>query len=106
LIGKSDFDFQDEAHARLAFEDEKNIMNTRTPKIDFVEKEVINGEEHWVSTTKMPLINFTGEVVGTFGVSSDVTKMKKLEKDFELKDETLKKEEKAYEDKIHQLEAT
>jgi len=105
LIGKSDFDFQDEAHANLAFEDEKNIMKTRTPKIDFVEKEVINGEEHWVSTTKMPLINSKGEVVGTFGVSSDVTKMKKLEKDFQLKDETLKKEEQAYEDKIKELEA-
>ena len=106
LIGKSDFDFQDEAHANLAFEDEKNIMKTRTPKIDFVEKEVINGEEHWVSTTKMPLINSKGEVVGTFGVSSDVTKMKKLEKDFQQKDQILKKEEKTYEDKINQLEAT
>jgi len=106
LIGKSDFDFQDEAHANLAFEDEKNIMRTRTPKIDFVEKEVINGEEHWVSTTKMPLVNSRGEVMGTFGVSSDVTKMKKLEKDFLLKDEILKKEEQEYEAKIKRLEET
>ncbi|HEY8512889.1 MAG TPA: GAF domain-containing protein, partial [Cyclobacteriaceae bacterium] len=41
LLGKSDFDFQDEVHAREAFEDEKDIMRTRQPKVDFVEREVL-----------------------------------------------------------------
>jgi PAS domain S-box-containing protein len=82
LIGKSDFDFQHENHAKEAFEDEKVIMETRVPKVDYVEKEIwSNGSEHWVSTTKMPLLNGRGEVMGTFGISRDVTKAKMLEQE-------------------------
>ncbi len=105
LIGKSDFDFQDQAHAQDAFDDEKNIMETQKPKIDYVEKEVLtDGSEHWVSTTKMPLINARGEVVGTFGISRDVTKLKKLEIEVLNKDKSLMEEKKEYEEKIINLE--
>jgi PAS domain S-box-containing protein len=105
ILGKTDFDFQDEVHAREAFEDEKNIMKTRVPKIDYVEKEIkMDGSESYVSTTKMPLINNVGEVVGTFGISRNVTKLKKLEMDVIKKDELLKAEEKAYEERIQNLE--
>lgn len=80
LIGKSDFDFQDEAHSREAYEDEQIIQRTRVPKIDYIEKELRkDGAEYWITTTKMPLINAKGEVVGTFGMSRDITKVKMLE---------------------------
>lgn len=105
LIGKSDFDFQDESHAREAFEDEMNIMRTMQPKIDYIEKEVLaDGSEHYVSTTKMPLVNLQGEVVGTFGISRDVTKLKTLENDVKKKEKELKEEEKQHRIKIKQLE--
>jgi PAS domain S-box-containing protein len=82
LIGKTDFDFQDEAHARKAFEDEQNIINTKKPMIDFLEKETKeDGTEFWMSTTKMPLVNLNGEIVGTFGISRDVTKLHTLVKE-------------------------
>ena len=82
LIGKSDFDFQDETHAREAYEDEQEIQRTKKPKIDYIEKELKEDRsEHWVSTTKMPLINGHGEVVGTFGMSRDITKIKQLEQE-------------------------
>src|SRR6185295_4033108 len=82
LIGKSDFDFQNETHAKEAYEDEQEIQRTRRPKIDYIEKEIRDdGSEHWVSTTKMPLINMHGDVVGTFGISRDITKVKKLEQE-------------------------
>jgi PAS domain S-box-containing protein len=80
LIGKSDFDFQDREHAQEAYDDEQNIMKTRLPKIDFEEKEVRpDGSETWVSSTKMPLFDMQGEVVGTFGISKNITNYKKLE---------------------------
>ena len=105
LIGKSDFDFQDKARAQQACDDEMNIMETRQPKIDYIEKEVMtDGSEHWVSTTKMPLINAKGEVVGTFGISRDVTRLKKLENDVLSRDKNLNAEKKRYEDKIKSLE--
>jgi PAS domain S-box-containing protein len=106
LIGKSDFDFQDKSRAQQAYDDEKNIMATRKPKIDYIEKEVMtDGSEHWVSTTKMPLINGKGEVVGTFGISRDVTRLKKLENDVISKDKSLAAEKKQYEERIKTLEA-
>ncbi|HYI76682.1 MAG TPA: PAS domain-containing protein, partial [Chryseolinea sp.] len=105
LIGKSDFDFQDKGRAQEAFDDELNIMTTRRPKIDYIEKEVMtDGSEHWVSTTKMPLINSKGEVVGTFGISRDVTRLKKLENDVLNKDRSLEAERQQYQDKIKTLE--
>jgi PAS domain S-box-containing protein len=85
LIGKSDFDFQDLTHATEAYNDEQEIQKNRKPKIDYVEKEVRgDGTELWVSTTKMPLINARGEVVGTFGISRDITALKTLEQEQHL----------------------
>ncbi len=105
LIGKSDFDFQDDAYARLAYDDEQNIMATGKPKINFLEKETReDGTEIWVSTTKMPLINSYGEVVGTFGISRDVSKLKNLEKDVLAKTKLLKDEEEECAAKIRTLE--
>lgn len=82
LIGKTDFDFHDEAHAKEAFRDEQEIINSGLPKIDYVEKECSkDGSERWTSSTKMPLKNSTGEIVGTFGISKNVTGLKKMEQE-------------------------
>jgi methyl-accepting chemotaxis protein len=104
LIGKSDFDFQDAEHAQEAYDDEQNIMKTRKPKIDYIEKETReDGTEIWVSTTKMPLLNHKGEVVGTFGISRDVSTLKRLEQQVLFKDTKLKNDEDAYKQKINEL---
>jgi PAS domain S-box-containing protein len=82
IIGKSDFDFQEENKARQAYRDEQDIMKTMTPKIDYIEKTVKKGgADHWVSSTKMPLINTRDELVGTFGISRDVTEVRRLEEE-------------------------
>lgn len=80
IIGKSDFDFFGEEHARPAYEDEQKIIATEQPIIDLVEKEVHkDGSIGWVSTTKMPLRAETGEIIGTFGISKDISGLKNLE---------------------------
>lgn len=105
LVGKSDFDFQDESHAREAFEDEQTIMRTRTPKVDFVEKEILkDGSEHYVSTTKMALTDAQGNVVGTFGVSRDVTDLKRSEIELREKEKLLTELQQQSQEKIRQLE--
>src|SRR5690606_10426829 len=105
LIGKSDFDFQEEVHAREAFEDEKNIMRTRTPKVDFIEKEVLKGgAEHYVSTTKMPLTDAHGNVVGTFGISRDVTGLKLGEIELLKKEKLLSELQQQSQQRIRELE--
>lgn len=82
LLGKTDFDWFDEVHAQQAFNDEQKIIETRTPLIGVEEKEVwTDGSMAWVSTTKMPLLNDNNEVVGTFGISRDITKWKTMEEE-------------------------
>ena len=79
-VGKKDADFFSEEHARLALEDERAILETGQGIIGKTEKETWNdGREGWVLTTKMPMRNADGEIVGTFGISKDISPLKKAE---------------------------
>ncbi|MBN2636637.1 MAG: response regulator [Prolixibacteraceae bacterium] len=85
LYGKSDFDFFGNEHATRAYDDEQRIMKTKVPVIGKIETETFHdGSKRYVSSTKMPLLNDKREVIGTFGISRDVTKIKELE--FEVKE--------------------
>jgi PAS domain S-box-containing protein len=76
-IGKTDFDFFTNEHARPAFEDEQEIIRTGQPVVGKEEKETwLDGRVRWVSTTKMPLREQGGTIVGTFGVAREITKLK------------------------------
>jgi PAS domain S-box-containing protein len=84
MTGKTDFDFFTEEHARPAFEDEQEIIRTGVPLIGKVEKEVLkNGRMSWVLTTKMPFRNPDGRIIGTFGISKDITAIKETEAELE-----------------------
>jgi PAS domain S-box-containing protein len=79
-VGKTDFDFFTEEHARLALEDERETMRSGLPLVGFEEKETWpDGHETWVSTTKLPHTDTDGNVVGTFGISRDITARKQAE---------------------------
>ena len=80
VIGKMDFDLFASAHAQQAFDDEQRIVATGEPLIGIEEKETWeDGHISWVSTTKMPLKNPEGEIIGTFGVSRDITAHREAE---------------------------
>ncbi|MDR6890614.1 MULTISPECIES: PAS domain-containing protein [Variovorax] len=82
LVGKSDFDVFSEDHARPAYEDEQEIIRTGVPMIGKVERETwIDGRpDTWALTTKMPLRNRAGEIVGTFGITKNISDLKEAER--------------------------
>ena len=80
LLGKTDFDVFTEEHARPAFEDEQMIIRTGEPVIGKVEKETMpDGRIGWSLTTKMPLRDKRGKIIGTFGISRDISQIKMME---------------------------
>lgn len=79
-IGKSDYDFFAPAEAQGAYEDELQVMKTDHPLIGKIEKETFpDGRQRWASTTKMPLRDAQGRIVGTFGITRDISGMKRAE---------------------------
>ena len=60
-----------------AMADEQEILRTGQPVLDKEEKETWpDGRTTWVATTKMPLYDEAGRIVGTFGISRDITERK------------------------------
>lgn len=79
VIGKSDFDFFDAECATKFFDDEQEIIRTGQPIIGQIESEVRNGKTTWVFSSKLPLYDKEGNIIGTFGISRDITEQKQTE---------------------------
>ena len=76
-VGKTDFDFFAAEHAQKAFADEQQLLQTGEQLVGIEEHETWqDGREAWVSTTKVPLRDRNGRIVGLFGISRDITDKK------------------------------
>ena len=79
-VGKTDFDFFAKEHAQKAFADEQRLLQTGEQLVGIEERETWqDGREAWVSTTKVPLRDRSGRIVGLIGISRDITDKKLAE---------------------------
>lgn len=81
LIGKNDFDIFTYAHASAALADEQQIIRTGQPIIGKTQLETFKDRpDAWVSATKMPLRDERGQIIGTFGITRNITAQITVEK--------------------------
>jgi hypothetical protein len=82
IIGKTDFDFFPKKQAENMAADDKRVMETGRSIVDKVERLIRpGGEERWVSVTKVPLHDEKGEIIGTMGISRDITERRWAEEE-------------------------
>ena len=88
IVGRTDFDFIPAERAQQACDDEEALIHERVAVISKEEKGIgPDGRETWVLTTKLPFRGADGVIVGTFGLSRDVTDSKRMERElFAAKD--------------------
>ncbi len=80
LLGKTDADLFTPEHSQAALHDEQRILCTGQPLVNMEEKETWpDGHETWVSTSKLPLRDPNGLIIGTFGLSRDITEKKRAQ---------------------------
>jgi len=100
-VGKSDADFFTKPHADQALADEQSILRTGQPMEGIEESETWpDGSVTWVSTTKMPLRNQAGRIIGTYGISREITKRKLAEFALAEKTSQLHKKNQQIEDEL------
>jgi PAS domain S-box-containing protein len=86
-IGKSDADFFSYEQAQKALEDEERLLTAGIPVLSEEERETWpDGSERWVETTKLPVRDPEGAIIGLVGVSWDVTARKRAEERLMLYD--------------------
>ena len=84
VIGKTDFDFFPQELAEQYYADEQEIIRSGKPLINRVEFTIDSeGEKQWLLTSKVPLYNSNGSILGLVGISRDITQRKGIEEAFQ-----------------------
>jgi PAS domain S-box-containing protein len=82
IIGKTDFDFFPFEQARQMFEDDNYVLRTGRSIIGKIERTLLtNGTWNQVITTKIPMFDRSGAIIGTMGITRDMTIYAHLEQE-------------------------
>lgn len=74
IIGKDDHALAWRAFADLYRRDDQEVMTSKTPKLHIIEPiNMAEGEHRWLDTSKVPLRDSQGKVIGVLGVFQDIT---------------------------------
>jgi len=81
LTGKTDFDFYPQKLAEHYYKHEQEIIQSGESLVNHEEAllKVVTGEKGWLSTTKMPLRDESGKIIGIVGIGTDIAAEKRRE---------------------------
>ncbi|KXA89679.1 hypothetical protein AKJ57_05010 [candidate division MSBL1 archaeon SCGC-AAA259A05] len=77
ILGKTDFDLFSDELAKKAREREERVMKTGEPITTVEQDTAYDGTEIYLSTTKVPIKDKDGNVIGTIGITRDISERKK-----------------------------
>ncbi|HEY3402954.1 MAG TPA: GAF domain-containing protein [Ohtaekwangia sp.] len=98
LVGRTDFEMPWKEHAEAYRADDLAVMKSRKSRLNLEERNVNSeGEESWVMTSKVPIMNQHGDVVAVLGMFEDITDRKRKEADISAKLKELEEVKKALE---------
>lgn len=90
LIGKTDFDFYEPDLAQSFYDAEQNVIRTGIPMINHEETAFDEfGNRTIIATTKVPMKNNEGEIIGIVGICRDITTLKRIERELRKKSDDL-----------------
>ncbi len=90
LLGKTDFDFYPPDLAAQYQADDLAVMHSGQPIFNREERAgEVDGQPRWVITTKVPLHDRQGQVVGLVGIARDITERKRAEEELRKSKEEL-----------------
>ena len=82
IIGKTDFDFFPKGQARRMFRDDNHVLRTGKPIVGKIEHNSLpDSSLSQVITTKIPMYDEAGRIIGTMGITRDMTPYANLEKE-------------------------
>ena len=80
LIGKTDIDLYGEAFGLGTRLDEIRIMETNRPIVGLIEsRQLDNGRTNWTLTSKLPLHDESGNVIGLVGITREINEIRQTE---------------------------
>ncbi|MDH4944553.1 EAL domain-containing protein [Sulfurimonas sp. C5] len=90
IIGKSDYDMPWKEQAELYNNDDKEVMDSGKPKLFFDEPQTtLDGDIMWLRTSKVPLKNSSGDIIGIIGIYDNITQQKLTENQLKQSQEHL-----------------
>jgi PAS domain S-box-containing protein len=91
VIGKTDLDMFDPKTGMRGYDDDMSILREHQPAINHEENFIDHdGNERWLLTSKVPLCDESGNVVGLVGIGRDITERRKSELQLARQAEELK----------------
>ncbi len=79
LVGKSNRDLMTEQEADDLQVEEQAVLETGSTPGSKIEKQSYEGSEHWLLTSKIPMVDQTGTPAGILGIARDISELKNAE---------------------------
>ncbi|MBN1934850.1 MAG: PAS domain S-box protein [Anaerolineae bacterium] len=82
VVGKSDFDLSPRAQAERFRADDRQVIESGQPKLDYEEPRITpDGAQRWLRTSKIPVKDAEGQVVAVLAMYEDITERRQMEQE-------------------------